>query len=842
MIGLLIVVCILIGVMAFSLFDSLTEISNNEKTFEELFDDLVKCKGTLNMTSDYKLQKNESIQILHEGNLTINGNGHKLDCSNRIHGIDLENYGENETVVINNLTIMNSVGSALTCSYNNLVLNNVVFENCTEEEQGIVSVFDCGNVTFNNCTFKLNSNASDIFSDYSNITINHSSFIGGDDSCPYIAQNRGSLEINDCNFENGHSKYGGIVNFKGDTLSIKNSNFSNFKASITGGGIVAKYFPKMANNTSKQSDPMVIENCTFLNMFSEKNGGAIYMDMDSGSDHIPQTLKIVNCNFTNCYSKVGGAIVNLGGTLNIIGSKFNNNAAKFKGGAIYTSWTDLTVENSTLSNNIAGSNSSAIYFDNGTFTINNSNLTENRVIPSIFRYNSLSNAIYANDADIHFTNSKFDNGDAIYGNFIRNYETENITSNDSLSLNNTEYIVFVENKGIHLDLKNNTNNYVNLPSKYDSRYFNWTSPLKYQGDNLACWSFATAGTVECSLLKSTSVLYNLSENNIQNTQLRYNPIGDVRNNVTGFAYSGLGYAVSWNGMVSAQDDSYDERGMISERVDSDRVHVQDAKFIFGGKNDTVKSIKQAIMEYGAVSIQYRVTDFNYNYCSQTMQPTHFVTLIGWDDSIPAKYFKDIDNNNKTPSKPGGWIVKDSEGFGVGDDGYDYISYYDKSFLANDYYAVVPQAAAVAYIFENTNDYHVNYQTDLTGLTGFDGNYTYYSNEFTSKYNESIGAVGTYFNDSDIDYSFDVYVNGMLVHSQNGTSEFAGYKTIVLDENLTVKSGDIFKVVFKSNAVPYQAFSRQHYMPGMSFVSDEGQSWNDITLDNKTVCLKVYTLE
>ena len=60
------------------------------------------------------------------------------------------------------------------------------------------------------------------------------------------------------------------------------------------------------------------------------------------------------------------------------------------------------------------------------------------------------------------------------------------------------------------------------------------------------------------------------------------------------------------------------------------------------------------------------------------------------------------------------------------------------------------------------------------------NHTYYSDEFTSKYNESIGAVGTYFNDSGIDYSFDIYVNGKLVHSQNGTSEFAGYKTIVLD--------------------------------------------------------------
>ena len=95
--------------------------------------------------------------------------------------------------------------------------------------------------------------------------------------------------------------------------------------------------------------------------------------------------------------------------------------------------------------------------------------------------------------------------------------------------------------------------------------------------------------------------------------------------------------------------------------------------------------------------------------------------------------------------------------------------------------------------------------------------------------------------SGIDYSFDIYVNGKQIHSQNGTSEFAGFKTIDLDKNITVKSNDTFKVVFKNNNVPYQAFSRQHYMPGMSFVSNDGQSWKDITLDNKTVCLKVYTL-
>ena len=64
----------------------------------------------------------------------------------------------------------------------------------------------------------------------------------------------------------------------------------------------------------------------------------------------------------------------------------------------------------------------------------------------------------------------------------------------------------------------------------------------------------------------------------------------------------------------------------------------------------------------------------------------------------------------------------------------------------------------------------------------------------------------------------------------------------MDKYVPVKTGDNFKVVFKNNAVPYQAFSRQHYMPGMSLVSKDNNTWDDMEEQEKTVCLKVYTVE
>ena len=55
-------------------------------------------------------------------------------------------------------------------------------------------------------------------------------------------------------------------------------------------------------------------------------------------------------------------------------------------------------------------------------------------------------------------------------------------------------------------------------------------------------------------------------------------------------------------------------------------------------------------------------------------------------------------------------------------------------------------------------------------------------------------------------------------------------------------GDTFKVVFKNNILPYQSSSRQHYLKNISFISKDGKNWEDITENNQTVCLKVYTVE
>lgn len=163
-----------------------------------------------------------------------------------------------------------------------------------------------------------------------------------------------------------------------------------------------------------------------------------YFDLDSCAEGVTQYINVFNCSFTDCASRFGGAIALIGGCLNITDSTFKNNSAAFSGGAIYSSWASVNISNSNFTNNNAKVHGAALYTDKGKLTISASNIINNQVT-----------AVYAEDSELNFADSNFDNvGVSVYGNFITKYNLQNVQKNaDTFSLDNKYYLYYVENEG-----------------------------------------------------------------------------------------------------------------------------------------------------------------------------------------------------------------------------------------------------------------------------------------------------------------------------------------------------------------------------------------------------------
>ncbi|WP_407375083.1 C1 family peptidase, partial [Methanobrevibacter sp.] len=808
-------------------------------------------ENTFEVEYDYRFnnQSDDGPVIIEKSNFTINGNNHILD-GNRQSGI-FNITGNN--VTIKNLVFINgnATNGGAIYSTGQITLNNVTFISNNAYSGG--AIWADGLLTLNNTTFiSNNAHYGGAIKYYDNVLncINSRFIDNSADESIYSS----NAVLNICNSSvtsNKSCKYGQIFAFS-STVNIDNSDFINI-SSVYASALYSEYCEisitnsRFVNLTAEKSAGAIairgssnsyIKGCKFVNTKSFKNAGAIHVDY--GIESCNATL--VDCVFNNASSMIGGAYIQLGGNLILNSSNFTNNKAHV-GGAVYISFTNSTIDNSIFdSNELFDEDSTscggAVYCDMSNMTLTKSEFINNSAF--------LGNAVYSCDSWYNITNCLFaNNTNAIFTDFDKNQcnLNSNEYNNDSVITNQSFYApLSFACSGLNLTLINNTINVTSLPSRFDLRDWGWITPVKNQGRMGSCWAFSFGETLETALLKATGIRYDISENYMQNLQIRYSDFGDLYNDEGGLYYMALANVVSWLS-VGEKDDEYDEIGKLSRFVDSvNKIRLQDAYFIMPNSADYIVDVKKAILNYGAVSIVYACSEeepyFNENtsaqYTNESLAPTHGVAIIGWDDNYSA------DNFLITPPGDGAWIVKNSWGSEWGDEGYFYLSYYEKSLFTNDSDTgiIYPFTAC---IFTNAIDYHVNYQTDLSGLYDFDGNYTQYSNEFTAEYDDLIAGVGTYFNQSGIDYSFDIYVNNKLIHSQSGISEFAGYRTIVLSSYVPIKKSDKFKVVFKNNNLPYEAYSRNHYIPGMSFVSADGNVWRDITLENKTVCLKVYTV-
>ena len=338
--------------------------------------------------------------------------------------------------------------------------------------------------------------------------------------------------------------------------------------------------------------------------------------------------------------------------------------------------------------------------------------------------------------------------------------------------------------------------------KYNSCDYDIVTPPLDQGDTNICWAYATASASETSILKDklddntkdtlrfspTQIAYrthNREKDPLNNTDGVY---ANDKWNETGSSYNTFLMLSQWCGPVaknvSAKDDAYKNnlyRLMDAEQID-----------LYSTGPYRINEIKNAIAKYGAVTGSYynARNEYYYNTKGETRDGvSHAITIVGWDDTIPASNFKP-----KAASQNGGWLIKNS----YNDLPYFYLSY-DSS---------VGNVCGFKYANKDKFDFNYFYDNVLNAPMRDETNSKCVSNVFVAKkgdktHNEFVNAVNVATYGYNINCNVKVYTNltdpnnpesGTLSASGNRVLNYGGYHTIMLDNLAKIENGTYYSIV------------------------------------------------
>ena len=296
--------------------------------------------------------------------------------------------------------------------------------------------------------------------------------------------------------------------------------------------------------------------------------------------------------------------------------------------------------------------------------------------------------------------------------------------------------------------------------------------------------------------------------------------------------------------------------------------------------DALERARQAAAELGLDYDQYladmqRIIDAsegcyintdNYAQYTDDQDATadHAVTIIGWDDSFAASNFLE----GHQPPADGAWIVRNSWGEGYGNDGYFYLSYYDKTICAPESFEFVVSDLGKRTMQVDIMGY--DYMQAVTVPSVHLDERTGIANIFELKTDSVIRYVSVLTADIDTDVNVGVYLlhedaksptDGVMLDFVSTNYLYAGYHRIDLNYDFAIPAGSRISIVQQQRVhtdqgrqyvVPYTAAPNRKYMElqnlfalsedyqtkvwtegcigkGESFVSLDGEwkDWNDV---------------